>query len=211
MSSVQNAISTLKKINLVIEQEGRDNLRTLFIVGLPKKCAFSVDSRVHETTRSRTPGERSRTPDERERSPDDTALYSSLDSSLDESLEHTSISSEPSFDQDRRNEYKDRTAESTGCDDGFERFWRVYPNQIGKLAARKAWDALNPSENLVSKIIEAVKRQQCWDRWREQDGRFIPAPASWLEQQRWNDVGSPMDERKWKSIRDWGHESRKEQ
>lgn len=66
----------------------------------------------------------------------------------------------------------------------FEAFWKVYPKKVGKQAAWKAFRRVKvPLETLVS----AVDRQKCSVQWREQNGRFIPNPATWLNQGRWED------------------------
>ena len=71
---------------------------------------------------------------------------------------------------------------STG--DAFERFWSVYPRKIGKQSAKRAFDRVKvPLETLVT----AVERQKCSDQWTQNNGQFIPHPATWLNQGRWDD------------------------
>ena len=36
-------------------------------------------------------------------------------------------------------------------------------------------------------LVDAVERQKCSAQWREQNGRFIPHLATWLNQGRWED------------------------
>jgi hypothetical protein len=70
---------------------------------------------------------------------------------------------------------------------GFDRFWEAYPEKKGKLAALASWKKINPSDELIDKVIKAVEQQKWWKRW--QDG-FIPNPATWLNQGRWDDEES---------------------
>lgn len=71
---------------------------------------------------------------------------------------------------------------STG--DAFERFWSVYPRKIGKQSAKRAFERVKvPLETLVT----AVERQKCSDQWAQNNGQFIPHPATWLNQGRWDD------------------------
>ena len=71
---------------------------------------------------------------------------------------------------------------STG--DAFERFWSVYPRKIGKQSAKRAFERVKvPLETLVT----AVERQKCSDQWMQNNGQFIPHPATWLNQGRWDD------------------------
>jgi hypothetical protein len=69
----------------------------------------------------------------------------------------------------------------------FDAFWRAYPRKVGKGAAAKAWvraTTLNPP----SAIIAAVALQKFDHR-----ERFIPHPATWLNQERWLDEQSNFD------------------
>ena len=72
---------------------------------------------------------------------------------------------------------------------GFVHFWESYPRKEGKGAARRAWAAIKPGPDLTERILEAVERQRDWPVWREDGGRFIPHPATWLNQERWTDEG----------------------
>lgn len=67
----------------------------------------------------------------------------------------------------------------------FERFWTVYPKKVGKEAARKAFSKVKtPVDTLISAVL-AQKRSTQWTRDR---GQYIPNPATWLNQGRWEDV-----------------------
>lgn len=69
----------------------------------------------------------------------------------------------------------------------FETFWKEYPKKRDKKQAEKAWLKLKPSQELFDKIMQAV---QCWkdsDDWQKDGGQFIPYPATWLNNERWND------------------------
>ena len=74
--------------------------------------------------------------------------------------------------------------------DGFDRFWAVYPKKIGKGAARAAWRKAAPANGLAERIVAAVERQRHEPQWLRDDGRFIPNPATWINQTRWED-GEP--------------------
>jgi len=65
----------------------------------------------------------------------------------------------------------------------FLTFWAAYPRKIGKQAAFKAWQKNNlPS---LDNILQSIGRQKQSDQWK--DERFIPHPATWLNQGRWED------------------------
>jgi len=69
----------------------------------------------------------------------------------------------------------------------FERFWAVYPRKVGKQKCRQIWKRLKPSAELTEQIIKAVQAYKRTDQWQEDNGKFIPHPATWLNQGRWED------------------------
>ncbi len=73
---------------------------------------------------------------------------------------------------------------SNDLDDGFEEFWQAYPKKVGKEAARKSWEKYKPNLELV---LHTLEWQIESDQWRRNDGQFIPNPATYLNQGRWQD------------------------
>ena len=71
-----------------------------------------------------------------------------------------------------------------GKEDAFDRFWKVYPKKTGKQDARKAFKNVTVP---VETLIEAVEKQKTWKQWTKDNGQFIPNPATWLRQGRWDD------------------------
>ena len=71
----------------------------------------------------------------------------------------------------------------------FDRFWKTYPNKVGKDAARQAFDKRNPDDALVDLMVSAVELQKQSSKWTKDDGEYIPHPATWLNQGRWQDEG----------------------
>lgn len=72
---------------------------------------------------------------------------------------------------------------------GFEEFWNGYPKKVGKDAARKAFEKRKPDAELLSQMLAAIAVQAASEQWRKDDGQFIPNPATWLNQARWEDAG----------------------
>jgi hypothetical protein len=70
----------------------------------------------------------------------------------------------------------------------FDVFWEAYPRKESKPAAKKAFDKIHPDEQLMQKIITSIRAWKESAQWKENGGQFIPYPASWLNQQKWNDV-----------------------
>ncbi|NCB64533.1 MAG: hypothetical protein EOM52_13275, partial [Clostridia bacterium] len=69
----------------------------------------------------------------------------------------------------------------------FDEFWGAYPKRVGKQAALKSWKRIAPTAELHGKIMQAVNVQKRWDQWCRDNGRYIPNPATWLNQGRWDD------------------------
>jgi len=62
-------------------------------------------------------------------------------------------------------------------------FWLPYPRKVGKAAAKRAWDRLKPKPDELA-LKSALAWQVESDQWRR---GFIPNPATYLNQKRWED------------------------
>ena len=69
----------------------------------------------------------------------------------------------------------------------FDRFWEAYPSKVGKDAARKAFEKRKPDASLLSAMVAAIEVQAASEKWTKDGGQFIPNPATWLNQGRWQD------------------------
>lgn len=77
----------------------------------------------------------------------------------------------------------------------FDEFWAAYPRKVGKQAAWKAWSKLKPSAELTKAILAAVEYQRNCPQWQKDGGQYIPNPATWLNQGRWEDrLPTPVDQ-----------------
>ena len=75
---------------------------------------------------------------------------------------------------------------SAGLSDAdFEKFWSCYPRKAGKQNARKVFKKLRNVR--IEELINAVSAQSRTRQWTDEGGRFIPYPATWLNQRRWED------------------------
>jgi hypothetical protein len=79
---------------------------------------------------------------------------------------------------------KEKTIKTEVLEDYFEDFWYKYPKKVGKEAARKAWNKANPD---IIKVIDAINWQRETKQWQAEDGKYIPNPATYLNQGRWMD------------------------
>ena len=72
--------------------------------------------------------------------------------------------------------------------DWFEsKFWPTYPRKVAKASAAKAFAKINPDDALLERMLAALAVHVASEQWRRDDGRFIPHPATWLNQRRWED------------------------
>lgn len=69
---------------------------------------------------------------------------------------------------------------------GFEEFWQAYPRKVGKDAAAKAFAKRKVNAALLAQMLQALERQRP-NLDRRENGRFIPHPATWLNEGRWQD------------------------
>ena len=66
----------------------------------------------------------------------------------------------------------------------FLSFWAAYPKKIGKDAAWKGWKKTKPP---IEEVLFAISAQIETPAWKKDGGQFIPNPATWLNQGRWQD------------------------
>ena len=71
--------------------------------------------------------------------------------------------------------------------EGFSLFWEKYPRKAAKARARREWERLAPSPELTEAILQAVDAAKGWESWAREGGRYIPNPATWLREERWED------------------------
>lgn len=69
----------------------------------------------------------------------------------------------------------------------FDRFWKSYPRKVAKENARKAFAKLKPNDELLNAMLSAIEKQKKSEQWTKDGGQFIPHPATWLNQHRWED------------------------
>jgi len=74
----------------------------------------------------------------------------------------------------------------------FKKFWDNYPKKKDKGSALRAWNKLNPNDDLQAKIFNAIEAARETEDWQKQGGQFIPYPATYLNGRRWEDeVSAP--------------------
>ena len=71
--------------------------------------------------------------------------------------------------------------------EGFEKFWKEYPNKKAKKKAYEIWNRLNLDEEAREIVMTALEAHKKSAQWTRDEGQYIPHPASWLNQHRWED------------------------
>ena len=89
---------------------------------------------------------------------------------------------------------------------GFGRFWRAYPRKCAKRRAELAFRKLSPDESLVDQMCAALEIQKRQADWRKEGGRYIPYPATWLHDRRWEDVEDRRVDHDVREAADWYEE-----
>lgn len=72
---------------------------------------------------------------------------------------------------------------------GFALFWTAYPRKVSKVDALRAWRQVRAEENsaLQTLILLRLEEHKAQPQWQKERGQYIPYPASWLRQRRWED------------------------
>ena len=91
------------------------------------------------------------------------------------------------YEDENEDETKGTKKRMTYDDPGFQSFWSAYPRKTAKKPAQAAFMKLKPDEELLNKMLEALKQQLKTDQWTRDGGQYIPHAATWLNQRRWED------------------------
>lgn len=74
--------------------------------------------------------------------------------------------------------------------DDFLKFWSEYPRKVGKGAAYKIFNKLKLTKKEKDDIMSALIWQKKSEQWLRDNGQYIPHPATYLVQKRWEDEPS---------------------
>lgn len=98
----------------------------------------------------------------------------------------------PSIEPSRNRQGASAKKEKAKAGALFERFWQAYPRKVAKADAEKAFQKLGADEVLLTVLLAAILKQSASAEWREEGGKFIPHPATWLNGKRWLDEQAPV-------------------
>lgn len=83
--------------------------------------------------------------------------------------------------------------------DQFGDFWQAYPRKVNKPGALKAWQNKKLNES-IDIILAGLERWKGSRQWIKDNGQYIPHPATWLNQERWNDDPDPAKDEEQRKI-----------
>ena len=89
-------------------------------------------------------------------------------------------------DSKRYSNKKGKKGKKTYTDE-FVQFWGVYPKKKGKQKAFEAWQKHNGDLPLLDDLLKIVGGQAKSRDWTKDGGQYIPHPATWLNNKRWED------------------------
>lgn len=98
-----------------------------------------------------------------------------------------SVTPDKDTDTDTEGKPSDANNASAASPAGFAEFWSAYPRKVGKGAAEKAFRKAKIGKTLLPNVLKAIERARATEQWRKDGGQFIPHPATWLNQVRWED------------------------
>jgi hypothetical protein len=67
----------------------------------------------------------------------------------------------------------------------FDKFYALYPRKQGRRAAEKSWQRLSSQEQ--QDALEALPNHIEYWKLKQTEKDFIPHPATWINQGRWED------------------------
>jgi hypothetical protein len=185
---VDNGIRSLRKLNMIKKVENNNG----YILMLPEITAQPELSNTQpelspqdkkDTTIVITPDNHSYHPTQPELSPMITPVITPDN--------HSYHITEPSYRTSLHNPItepiqKTKPVRVVFNDSYFNIFWKAYPRKVNKPGALKAWKnkKLNDSIDI---ILAGLERWKASRQWVKDGGQFVPHPATWINQERWND------------------------
>jgi hypothetical protein len=106
---------------------------------------------------------------------------------------------------DQKKDLGEQPTRAKTLNQSFDEFWKVYPKKRSKGQAEKTWSKIKPDEQLLTVIIDALKRAKTSVEWTKEGGNFIPHPATWLNAKGWEDeyqAGGQVPEG-WHGLKKW--------
>jgi len=101
------------------------------------------------------------------------------------------------------NPIQSETESNPNTDGLFDVFWKEYPKKQAKPAAERAFQRANPSQEILDRMIKVIQASRKTEGWQEKNGKYIPQPATWLNQRRWEDETTDISKQSMQPERTW--------
>lgn len=87
--------------------------------------------------------------------------------------------------KDKASKFNNNTVQA----DAFNQFWNAYPagHKTGKQYCEKALAKVLKTGVTIETLLQALEEQKRSKQWTKDGGQYIPNPATWLNQGRWED------------------------
>ena len=82
-------------------------------------------------------------------------------------------------------------ADNSEKEEMFEQFWKAYPQcfrKTNKKGSRVKFYNIKNLKQIFPTIMFSLELQKRSDQWREKNGKFIPLPTTWINEERCNIV-----------------------
>ncbi len=76
--------------------------------------------------------------------------------------------------------------------DPFSIFWDAYPKKVNKQATKKAFAKLKQPQETLPVILKALEWQRQSEQWTKDGTNYVPNPATYLNNARWEDEPQPI-------------------
>lgn len=101
------------------------------------------------------------------------------------------LSTKPVFQEEAKKKQQLCADESSAS---FGKFWSAYPRKVAKPHAMRTWVKLKIGDGELQAVLSAVEAAKKSDpQWNRDGGQFIPHPATWLNDRRWEDEGVKLN------------------
>ena len=116
------------------------------------------------------------------------ALTKGFAEALPEAFAKSMPYQEQEQEQEQNNTHAQKKAREPKPDksEDFDIFWDAYPRKVGKVEAEKSFNRAKINGKLPD-LLNAIAQQKNTDQWKKDGGQFIPNPATWINQRRWED------------------------
>lgn len=76
----------------------------------------------------------------------------------------------------------------------FNQFWEAYPKKVDKKGCMRKFIKIENLADIFPDIMSALEHQKKSKQWNEENGKFIPHPSTWINQERWT-LANEVEER----------------